>query len=116
MKTLRYLGYWILSWIPCLAATCQPPNTGTTDPAEQVVFYPVYSQPTGENYKVETYPDDQFIERLAFVLEHYGYEYTIKEKQLLVSKKLYDNEELVHNYTQKAQDTTWLKQRDYPGL
>lgn len=81
-----------------------------------VTFYPIYSSQTGENQTVYAYPDDQFVQRLSFVLRHYGDNYAFVNDSIWVEATWYQNEEIVRNYTDKAQDTTWLRQQNYSEL
>lgn len=81
-----------------------------------MTFYPIYSNATGENKIVYAYPDAQFAQRLSFVLRHYGDNYAFVNDSIWVEASWYENEEIVRNYTNKAQDTVWLRQHNYSGL
>lgn len=48
----------------------------------------------------------QHIENLKQVLEYYGEEWTVVDGKFLISSSI--DEELMWNYTRKANDSTWL--------
>lgn len=68
-----------------------------------VVFTPV----TIENESLE--PD--FYDNLQVVLKNYNVRHEVKGGKVYVSKELYNDTELMMNYTIKARDKEWLKER-----
>ncbi len=51
----------------------------------------------------------EFLEHIVTVLKHYDHKFELKEGKVFISEKLFDDKEIMYNYTKKAQDDHWLE-------
>lgn len=58
--------------------------------------------------------DYYFRERILNVLNHYKVNYEIENDRIMIDRSI--SKELIWNYTSKANDYIWLKERNYPIL
>jgi len=56
--------------------------------------------------------DVYFRERILNVLNHYKIDYEIENNRIMIDRSI--SRELIWNYTTKANDSVWLKERNYP--
>lgn len=112
-RFFQYLLYGCTLLILWSSSRCNSTATGTSD---SVPFKPVYLVSGGGTRTEIEYPDEGFKDRLIFVLEHYGTSYEVKEGKVWVERSFYEQKDMPLNYTLKAQDTTWLRQRNYSDL
>lgn len=96
----RVIGFLVASIVLFILAC----NT-----AGLVEFRPVYANSENEYYTEENYPSD-FVTNLQQVLHYYGIEHQIKNKKIFIESSIYNNKELMFNYTNKAMDEEWLQQ------
>lgn len=73
-----------------------------------VEFKPVYATSENEYYTEDKYPN-LFFENIQQVLKYYDVEFKIEKGKVYVSPKVYQEKELMFNYTKKALDEDWLK-------
>lgn len=76
-----------------------------------IEFKPVIQEGDKLIYVEEDYFSSAFTEHFKDVLQFYKEDYKIsKEGVLLIPETLYQDKELLWNYTTKANDPLWLKQ------
>ena len=78
-------------------------------------FKPVYV--VNEKFVVSEEPmTDEFLINIKSVFQFYKVKYEINnQNQVLIAQDLWEDRDLMWNYTSKANDPTWLKEhvRDY---
>lgn len=72
-----------------------------------VEFRPVYATSENEYYTEERYPT-RFFENIQQVLGYYDVTFKIEKGKVYISSKIYQDKELMFNYTKKALDQDWL--------
>jgi hypothetical protein len=77
--------------------------------ANLVEFKPVQTNSENEYQIVDQYPEN-FAQHLRKVLKYYNVPHQLDRDKIFIDNTVYDNKELMFNYTQKALDETWLKQ------
>ncbi|MFK7797591.1 MAG: hypothetical protein AB8E82_09065 [Aureispira sp.] len=77
--------------------------------ANLVEFKPVHANSENEYQTVDQYPD-HFATQLRQVLKYYNVPHQLDRDRIFIDNTVYDDKELMFNYTKKALDETWLQQ------
>lgn len=77
--------------------------------ANLVEFKPVYANSENE-YQIEDNYSDDFAHQLKQVLKYYNVPHQLDRDKIFIDNDVYDDKELMFNYTKKALDETWLQQ------
>ncbi len=76
---------------------------------KMVEFIPIERQ--GDAYvEMKAYQDSAFVKGLEQVFNYYDVSYEKQaEHTILIEASLYEDKDLMHNYTKKARDKEWLE-------
>lgn len=64
----------------------------------------------GQEFVQTSINDSTWTKNMTAVLKHYNEPFKIEEGRIFINKKLYNNKELLYNYSTKVKDSVWLKQ------
>lgn len=74
----------------------------------RVEFRPVYFNGDLMPESDSSYGTDFYL-NVQKVLRHYREDFILHDGKILISNSLFEDKELIYNYTQKASDSTWLE-------
>ena len=90
----------LLVLILCLIFSCQD--------KKMIIFKPIIFE---NNHYVEiNKTEPNFYNNLKLVLDYYKVEYLLKDSIIYVNNTIYEDKEMMMNYTLKANDKYWIKQ------
>jgi hypothetical protein len=76
------------------------------------VFKPVVKINDAYQYSTKDALCSEFQDNIIFVLSYYSEEFRSQNDSILITSKLFNDKELLYNYTKKACDSDWLKDKN----